>query len=139
MQVEQFLWFLNKVSTIATSDRGTPAVFEEASFVASYAWNSALIDGTDIIRSFPAIGHILQFPIGCDPTLVPTVDYPSSAVVQFLLLSSPVVPLLHQSPASFWMTSIQPTTQELTLPAPHPHFASVILSQPVSNSRVIVL
>ena len=88
MRVERFLRFLNKVSTIASSDRDTPAVFEEASFVASYAWNSAPIDGTDIVRSFPAIGRILRFPIDCDPALVPTVEDSSSAVVQFLALSS---------------------------------------------------
>ena len=89
MRVERFLRFLNKVSSISSTDRGTSAVFEEASFVAAYAWNSAPVDGTDIVRSFPAIGRILRFPIDCDPTLVPTVDNPSSAVVQFLALSSP--------------------------------------------------
>ena len=30
--------------------------FTEAGIVAGYAWNSAPIDGTDIIRSIPAIG-----------------------------------------------------------------------------------
>ena len=90
MRVECFLCFKNKVSTIATSDRDTPEVFKEASFVTSYAWNSALIDGTNIniVRSFPEIGRILCFPIDCDPTLVPTVDNSSSTLVQFLSLSS---------------------------------------------------
>ena len=88
MRVERFLRFLHKVSTIATSDCGNPAVFEEASFVASYAWNSSPIDSTDIVRSFPAIRRILRFPIDCDPVLVPTVEDPSSAVGQFLMLSS---------------------------------------------------
>ena len=88
MQVVSFLRFLNKVSTIASSDRDNPAVYEEASFVASYAWNSALIDGTDIVRSCPAIGRILRFSIDCDPALVPTVEDLSSTVVQFLMLSS---------------------------------------------------
>ena len=62
-------------------------MFEEAAFVASYAWNSAPIDGTDIVRSFPAIGRILRFPIDCDPSLVLPVDDFSLAVTQFFALS----------------------------------------------------
>ena len=87
MRVERFNRFLNKVVSIATSDCGSPTVLEEAAFVASYAWNSAPIDGTDIVCSFPAIGCILCFLIDCDPSHVLHVDDPSFAVTQFLALS----------------------------------------------------
>ena len=38
--------------------------FFPASIAATYACNSAPIDGTDIIRSVPAIGRALYFPLG---------------------------------------------------------------------------
>ena len=47
--VEKFHRFLNKVVTIAASDRGTLDCFVEAGISTDYAWNSAPIDGTDII------------------------------------------------------------------------------------------
>ena len=79
--------FLNKVVSITTSDRGSATVFESAAFAASSVWNSAPIDGTDIVRSFPASGRILRFLIDCDPSLILPVDDPSFAVTQFLALS----------------------------------------------------
>ena len=87
MRVERFNRFLYKVVSITTSDRGSPTVFEEAAFVASYAWNFAPIDGTAIVRSFPAIGCILRYPIDCDPSIVLPIDDPSFAITQFLAIS----------------------------------------------------
>ena len=86
MHMEQFNRFLNKVVSIAMSDPGSATVFKEATFIASYAWNSVPINGTDIVCSFPAIGRILRFPIYCDFSLVLPMDYPSFAVTQFLAL-----------------------------------------------------
>jgi hypothetical protein len=59
--VEHFHRFLNKVA-IAANDRGTNIVFVEAAHTAAYAWNSSPIDGTDIIRSVPAVGRPFRFP-----------------------------------------------------------------------------
>ena len=63
LSVEHFHRFLNKSVTIAVEDRGTNDIFVPASIAAAYAWNSASIDGTDIIRSVPAIGQALNFPL----------------------------------------------------------------------------
>ena len=57
--VEKFHRFLNKSITIAAEDRGANDTFVAASVVAGYAWNSSLIDGTNILRSVPAIGREL--------------------------------------------------------------------------------
>ena len=62
LTVEHFHRFLNKSVTIAAEDRGTNDIFVPAGIAARYAWNSAPIDGTDILRSIPAIGRELHFP-----------------------------------------------------------------------------
>jgi hypothetical protein len=58
--VERYHRFLNKTQTIAGQDRGTHQVFTKNAKTSQYAWNSALIDGTDIIRSMAAVGR--EFP-----------------------------------------------------------------------------
>ena len=35
-----------------------------------YVWNASPIDGTDIIRSFPAIDRELKYPIGMQITKI---------------------------------------------------------------------
>ena len=62
LSVEHFHRFLNKSVTIAAEDRGTIDIFVPVGIAAGYAWNSAPIDGTDILRSIPAIGRELHFP-----------------------------------------------------------------------------
>ena len=59
--VEYFYCFLNKSFTIAAEEWGTNDIVVPASFVVGYAWNSAPIDGTNILRSIPAIGRKLHF------------------------------------------------------------------------------
>ena len=61
--IEKFHRFLNKAVAIAAGDRGTLDCFVEAGIAAGYAWNSVPIDGTGIIRSIPAIGRELRFPL----------------------------------------------------------------------------
>ena len=63
LSVENFHRFLNKSVTIAAEDRGTNDIFVPASITAAYALSSAPIDGTGIIRSVPAIGRALNFPL----------------------------------------------------------------------------
>jgi hypothetical protein len=62
VSVERFFRYLNKAVTLASSDRGTPLVWIEASMIATYAWNCSPIDGTDVIRSVPAMGREFRFP-----------------------------------------------------------------------------
>ena len=59
--VETFHRFLNKVVTIALNDMDNISIFVYAGITTTYAWNSALIDGTDIMRSIPTIGWELWF------------------------------------------------------------------------------
>ena len=61
--VEHFHRFLKKNVTIATEDRGTNDIFVPVGIATGYAWNSAPIDDTDILRSIPAIGRELHFPL----------------------------------------------------------------------------
>ena len=57
LTVEYFHRFLNKSATIAAEDRGTNDIFVPVGFAAGYDWNSAPINGTDILRSIPDIGR----------------------------------------------------------------------------------
>ena len=59
--VEIFHRFYNKVVTIALNDMDTISIFVYTGITTTYAWNSALIDGTDIMRSIPTIGWELWF------------------------------------------------------------------------------
>ena len=53
----------NKSVTIVVDDRGTNFFLFPAGITADYAWNSTLIDDTDILRSIPGIYRELRFPI----------------------------------------------------------------------------
>ena len=86
--VEKFHRFLNKAVTIAASDRDTLDCFVEAGISAGYAWNSAPIDGTDIIRSIPAIGRELRFPLDISLASTPKLhDNQANSVMEYLRLT----------------------------------------------------
>ncbi len=95
--VEHFHRFLNKAVAIAANDRGTNTVFVEASHTAAYAWNSSPIDGTDIIRSVPAVGRPFCFPfdLSLSPRPTPT-EQQASDVHAFLRLASPTTQFAEQ-------------------------------------------
>jgi hypothetical protein len=95
--VEHFHRFLNKAVTIAANDRGTNTVFVEAAHTAAYAWNSSPIDGTDIIRSVPAVGRPFRFPfdLSLSPTPTPTSDQ-AVDVHAFLRLAGPTAQFAEQ-------------------------------------------
>ena len=61
ISVEHFHRFLNKSVTIAAEERGTTNIFVPDGIAAGYTWNSAPINGTDILRSILAIGRELKF------------------------------------------------------------------------------
>ena len=63
LTVEHSHRFLHTSVTIAAEECDTNDIFVLASVAADCAWNSAPIDGTDIIRSIPAIGRELHFPL----------------------------------------------------------------------------
>ena len=63
LSVEHFHHSLNKNVTIVAEERGITNIFIPAGITAGYAWNSTSIDGTDILRSIPAIGRDVKFPL----------------------------------------------------------------------------
>ena len=74
IEVERFHAFLNRGTTIYTEERGSNACFVEAAMVLAYAWNASPIDGTGIIRSVPAIGRELKFPMDIELGEEPNVE-----------------------------------------------------------------
>ena len=61
--IEQYHKFLIFSQRIESERRQTPEAFVEIGMVTACAWDASPIDGTDIIRSVPAIGRELRFPI----------------------------------------------------------------------------
>ena len=80
LTVEHFHRFLNKSITITAEDCGTNDVLVPAGIAVGYAWNSAPIDDTDIIRSIPAIGRELHFPIDINLSALPKLAHNSVPV-----------------------------------------------------------
>ena len=79
---------LNKAITIAAEDRGTNDIFVAASVVVGYAWNSSPIAGTGILRSVPAIGRELRFPLDIDSSaLLSLVSNNAEYVASYLRLT----------------------------------------------------
>ena len=86
--VEHFQRFLNKSVTIAAEDRGATDMFVPAGISAGYAWNSAPIDGTDILRNVPAIGRDLHFPLDINLNAAPKlIQNNVQAVLEYLKLT----------------------------------------------------
>ena len=84
LTVEYFHRFLSKAITITIEDRQSNDVFVPVGIAAGYAWNSAPIDRTSILRSTVAIGRSIRFPIDIDLSALPqltqnnthsTIDY----------------------------------------------------------------
>jgi hypothetical protein len=73
--VERFHVFLNKTLRIATNDRDSiKGIYIPASALAAFAWNSAPIDGTDIVHSVPAVGREFMFPFDFEYIQSPTMS-----------------------------------------------------------------
>ena len=84
LTVEHFHRFLNKAMTIAIENRQSNDVFVPAGIAVGYAWNSAPMHSTDILRSTVAIGREFRFTIDINLSAVPqltqnndqsTIDY----------------------------------------------------------------
>ena len=65
--------------TIAVEERGTNNIFVPACFAACYDWNSAPINGIDILHNVPAISRELHFSLeinfNATPKLIPSNTY----------------------------------------------------------------
>jgi hypothetical protein len=63
MMVEPVNCYLNKGLKVMTNERSSMRIAMEAILLLLYAWNSALIPGTNLSRSFVALSCKFQFPI----------------------------------------------------------------------------
>ena len=68
---ENFRRCLNKSVIIATGERDTNNCFVPVWVVASYAWNSAPIEGIDILRSIQNIDREFHFTIDINLNALP--------------------------------------------------------------------
>ena len=71
---------VNKSAPITAEDRGTNDIFVPAGIATGYTWNSAPIDGTDILRSIPTIGRELHFPIDINLSALPKLAHNSGQI-----------------------------------------------------------
>ena len=70
LSVERYHRFLNKTQTIAGNERGTHLTILQNAKLSQYAWNSAPIDNTDVVRSLAAVGR--EFRLFADVELNPS-------------------------------------------------------------------
>jgi len=82
LSVERFHRYLNKAVTIAANDRDSNTEFVPAACTAAYAWNSSPIDGTDIIRSIPAVGQEFKFPFDFHYSDIPQLTTDHASVIR---------------------------------------------------------
>jgi len=83
--VERFHKFLNHAQKIGAEERGTPGAFVEIGMTTAYAWNASCIDGTEIVRSIPAIGRPLRYPLDIQMcSKPPIIDVPSESIAKYL-------------------------------------------------------
>ena len=88
LTVEHFHRFLNKAVTIVIEDRQSNDVFVPPGIAAGYAWNSASIDGTDILRSTVAIDREFRFPIDINLSALPQLTQNNSqSTIDYLRLT----------------------------------------------------
>lgn len=67
---ERYHRYLKKVGKIHTADCQSLSEWKMGAAFACYAWNASPIDGTNIIRSFAAVGREFLFPIDISDTSV---------------------------------------------------------------------
>ena len=88
LSVEYFHPFLNKSVIIAAENCGTTDIFVPTGIAAGYTWNSAPIDGIDILRSIPDISRELHFPLDINLNAVSKlIQNNAQAVLDYLKLT----------------------------------------------------
>jgi hypothetical protein len=87
--VERFHVFLNKTLRIATNDQDSiKVVYIPASALTACAWNSAPIEGIDIVCSVSAVGREFKFPFDFEYVQSPTMsENEASAIHEYLTLA----------------------------------------------------
>ena len=81
--------FLNKTTTIVMEDQQSNDFFVPAVIDAGYAWSSAPIDGTNILRRIVAIGREFRFSIDIDLSALPKLTQNNvQSAVEFLRLTN---------------------------------------------------
>ena len=93
---ERFHRYLNKVARIQGLDNENHEEFYLSGLFATYGWNSAPIDGTNIQRSFAAKARTFRFPIDTTLDEEPTVGNPAIRATQHV---TDVFPLWRQQNA----------------------------------------
>ena len=74
--------------TIAAEERDTTNIFVFAGITAGYSWNSAPIDGTDILCRILVIGRELKFSLDINLNTMPKlVQYNTNAALYYLKLT----------------------------------------------------
>ena len=85
LSVERYHRYLNKTQTIQGANVGTHDNFKRNVLVSAYGWNSAPIDGTNIVRSIPAVGREFRFPLDTkNLPLPPLNDLNNSVLLPYL-------------------------------------------------------
>lgn len=79
--VEKYPRFINKTQTIVGADTGTNHSFVENSKTSQYAWNSAPIDDTNILRSLADVGRRFKFPMDVQLSPTPTLNDTDQSIV----------------------------------------------------------
>ena len=79
--IERFHKFLNHSETFQLRDEGLQNHLCEVGMTKVYAWNASPIEGTDIVRSVPAIGRALPFPLDIDMAEIPPLIDNASEIV----------------------------------------------------------
>ena len=74
LSVERYHRYLNKTQTIQGASIGTHENFKRNVLISAYGWNSAPIDGTNIVRSIPAVGREFRFPLDTKTAPVPPLN-----------------------------------------------------------------
>lgn len=72
---ERFHRYLNKVQRIHAANCETHQEFILGTIFAVYAWNAAPVDGTNIVRSFAAMGREFPFPVDFEKEPITTRDH----------------------------------------------------------------
>ena len=76
---ERFHRYLNKIQRIHAADCETFQDFMFGTIFAVYAWNSAPVDGTNIARSYAAMGREFPFPIDFEHEPITPRDHEAQA------------------------------------------------------------
>jgi hypothetical protein len=122
---------LNKAVTIASSDRGTNLVWVKASMIVTYAWNCSPINGTDVVRSVPAMGREFKFPfdLALDATakaVLPLAD-PGTSVIAYIQQTAEHVDFARQVVALVVADFGKPIATAFTMAAQLPTLRFAIL------------